>query len=485
MAEKDKKSNPLISVATGSLVLIVALVALWKNETRFDYYRAAREARVVTSLDEAVNGEAICYTGPMDQSLTLTGDYVESFTGYLTIDRDAEIYAWDEERDDDSVTYRLRWMNRVESNSRNRDVQQVLSDRRFSPTRYVVGDLPFGAPSIELVDEFEVLSPSKMKLSEAGEKLKLKQLGDHVYLPKQQHRDLGDERLLYSGIPVPSQATYFGSFRDGIGIPDARKKRDGFINSIIGDSGVLFHLAAGDRDTSLSTIKSHLRRLKWSIRGGGTIGVIAGLRIVFNAILGFLFHLPVIGKLAEDGSTFAAICIGLPLSIFVISISFLWAHPLLLVLLSVTIGGIWFYLKNRAKSSQQTLKQSLDEEYGHTLSTSEIKELEFIELARVSMSDAEISDGEDEFLKTWATKHGWSDSRFEQMLTRAAGPGDSVGDTSTTEGHLNNLIRLAMSDGNLSSYELKAIRHAGQRAGFDKAAVNDLIGRVRSATAGA
>ena len=116
----EKKDSKWLGLMIGPLISCCAVVALWKNETRFDYHRAAAATDSVQSPRDATNGQLISLTGPMDQSLTIQGTYVDSFTGYLQVRRVAEIYAWDREEDsDDGVTWTLRWMSSVEGNSRN------------------------------------------------------------------------------------------------------------------------------------------------------------------------------------------------------------------------------------------------------------------------------------------------------------------------------------------------------------------------------
>ena len=72
----------------------LSVCVLWKNETRFDYYDAARKTSQVDSLDEARDGESISFTGSMDRTAKIVDDYVIELQGYLTVQRDAEIYCW-------------------------------------------------------------------------------------------------------------------------------------------------------------------------------------------------------------------------------------------------------------------------------------------------------------------------------------------------------------------------------------------------------
>mgnify|MGYP001818553037 CR=1 FL=1 len=109
----------------GPALILASLVVLYKNEARYDYSREAAGTIVLQNVADGTEGQLISCTGPMDQSLTIRGKYVDAFVGYLVVYRSAEIYAWDrDEDDDDRVTWRLRWMNSPQSNRRNSIIKQ-------------------------------------------------------------------------------------------------------------------------------------------------------------------------------------------------------------------------------------------------------------------------------------------------------------------------------------------------------------------------
>ena len=110
MAETKKKGNPLV---VGLILLGASIGALWKNEHRFDYYKAARATEPVQTVGDLASGDLFSHTGKMDQDLTLKGKYAQTFQGFLEVHRSAEIYAWDRDEDDDSVTWSKEWMSSV------------------------------------------------------------------------------------------------------------------------------------------------------------------------------------------------------------------------------------------------------------------------------------------------------------------------------------------------------------------------------------
>ena len=407
MAREEK--NRWAGIVIGPVLVFLSLVALWKNETRFDYFRAAEGTQEIATLGEALSGQLISFTDDMDRGLSLPGEYVESFTGYLVVWRQAEIYAWDKDTSDDHTTWNLEWMSSVERNSRNSGITQQLSSNRFTPATYTICALAVDCALIEFVDasqslDFSKLSVKRERVVEENSHFYLRK-GASVYLRKGASDNLGDERISYSGILVPDTATYFGKWDSQKGVADTTHQRTGFVNQIIQDSGILHHVVAGDRDTALATMKSHIVRLRWIVRLIGTVCVVFGFYSLFATIVGVLFHLPIIGHIAQTGAFLLALVIALPLALFTIAIGYSVAHPLVLVLLIAAFVAVSWVLWRRGKSSQQALKNSLDNQYGHTLNAYETKELEFLELAQLAMSDANFCDQEKDFLRHWARKH--------------------------------------------------------------------------------
>lgn len=472
-----KKKNSWIGILIGPAITFFALAAIWKNETRFDFHKAAAKTPVVDSLDQAIDGEDFSYTDQMDTGLQIQGDYVEHFTGFLRVDRSAKIYCWDRDEDSDNrVTWKRRWMSSVQSNSRNSGIRQTLSSKQFMPSQYEVGPLTVETEKIEFVDSTADIAPAKLALQPKYQKLRPE--GEYFYLRKGTSDQIGDERISYTGIPVPATATYFGKFSGGRAVADTSQQRTGWINMLIQDTGILHHVVAGDRQTALATMKAYIGWLKWVVRLSGAAASVLGVYILCATIFGFLFHIPVIGRVAEAGSFLVALAIGLPLALITMVSAYFIAHPFLLLGIGGVVVGGFFMLRGRAKKSQAAVQQDLQRRYGHTIEVDELKDLEFIELAQLAMSGGELGPDEEKFLKDWSKKHGWDDAKFESLMHRAKNERTLSG-TGDNDEHLMNVVRLALADGSLSSYELSAIRNTAMRVGYDNQTINDLIARVQ------
>ncbi|NBC47069.1 MAG: hypothetical protein GVY22_03555 [Gammaproteobacteria bacterium] len=474
---ESERKNRWAGFLVGPAIVLIALGAIWKNENRFDYHQAAKKTQPAESVQALPSGQGFSYTGSMDQQLTLAGEYVDAFTGYLEVRRSAEIYAWEKDRDsDDRVTWSQRWMSRLESNSRNSGMTQRLSSRTFTPREYQVGDLTVEGARIELVDDAVTIPPADLQITDAA----LQPQGDYLYLSKGQSDNLGDERVRYTGIPVPLTATYFGKAEAGRGVADTSQARTGMINALIQDTGVLHHIVAGERETALATMAAHISRLKWIVRAVASVAVIVGFNLLFSAMLGFLYSVPVIGGLARSGSFLLSLAFGLPLILVTMLSGYLYANPLVLAAIAVLIVGGLVALGQRKQKTQKAVYRDLETQYGPKLQTLSMKELEFIELAKLVFSDDHLDPKEEEYLRRWSRKQGWNDTRFSEMLNRAKALGaGGPPSLNATEEQLKNLIRLALADGDLSRSELQTIQHAARRLGFDQRRVARLTQEVQ------
>ena len=135
-------------------------------------------------------------------------------------------------------------------------------------------------------------------------------------------------------------------------------------------------------------------------------------------------------------------------------------------------------MRQRGNSSQAALKNQLDNDYGRVLGGSDLKELEFLQLAQLASSDSGISEDEEAFLRQWARKHRWPDSKYRHLLSKAQAQRESTDDDitpKTSEQHVLTLIRLALADGSMSQYEMKSIRKAAKKNGVGDSKIRELV----------
>jgi hypothetical protein len=481
---RRREKNTWAAIIIGPAIIGGSVLALWKNEHRFDYHKAAASTEPAAEVRGLNVDQVFSYTGGMDQGLTMQGQYVESFTGYLTVKRSAEIYAWHESEDDDGGTdWDRRWMNSVENNSRNGGINQQLSSNRFIPRTFQTGDLEINTDRVEFVDRFESITPSDLDLSSKGREQDLELRENYFYLAKGKSDNLGDERLSYRALPVPSTATYFGKYGGSQAVAHQAEVREGFISSIIKDTGVLHHLVAGERAVALSTMKAHIRRLKMIVRGVGLVVNVLGWAILFSFFTRFLVHIPVIGELMQWGAFLLSVVFGLTVGTVTIVTAWVTSQPIMLVGILVASVGALFMLRRKARSSQESLRGSLEAQVGYGLSPEQLKEMEFLELIRLAGKDGQVDVSETKYLGDWGQRQGWDDAKIATLVERALTNLNAPGRPTTSRDHLLQLVRLALADGTLSGQELKTIRKAAKDIDCSRRELSQLIAQARRGAA--
>ena len=202
--------------------------------------------------------------------------------------------------------------------------------------------------------------------------------------------------------------------------------------------------------------------------------------MLFGSAVGFLYHLPIIGSVAEWGVFVISLILGLTLSIITILVSYLAHHPIILILFLLMFAGAWILIKGKAANSQQKIKARVDLDMGHQLTRDELAELQFIELLRLAKADQKVDTEERKYLSQWAKRHGWNKEKTQELIQRAKRDED----TSSTEfsgEHLRTLIRLALADGQLHRYELNAILTTAKQNGYSSSDVAKIIRNEKAA----
>lgn len=473
MANK-KKNNAFAGLLFGPALIGFSILGLWKNEHRFDYHKAASKTEVAQDVRGIPEGTVFSYSGEMDQGLTMKGGYVNAFTGYLTVRRNAEIYAWDRDEDSDGdVTWSRRWMSSVERNSRNEGLRQKLNSDRFLPERFRIGELDVDTARVQFVDSFQSIPVETLQLNQAGSRFGFTTRDEYYYLSKGKADELGDERVSFKGLPVPPLASYFGKFGGEMAIAHQAVTREGMVSSMIADTGILHHVVAGNREIALATMKAHIKRLKMIVRFVGTAVNTFGWLILFGTFTRFLIHIPIIGNLLQRGVLLLGILFGTVVSILTITAAFVTSKPLILLLIAIAAVVPIALLRRNAKRSQLRTRAQLEGELGHSLSADEIKEQEFTELVGIAHADGSMDFTEKSYLTNWGRNHGWNETKTDQLIASARNQ------TGGADKHVYRLIQLMLADGEIDERELRTLRKAAKDAGFSQADLQPMIARAR------
>ncbi len=474
MAEKKRKKGN--GILFGLILLGASIVAIWKNEHRFDYHKAARDTTAVDAIAQLSPGDLFSHTGSMDRELTLEGRYVRSFQGYLEVRRSAEIYAWDRDEDDDGVTWSKKWMSHLENNERNEGLRKKLQSDTIAPSRYAVAELVVDSSKIQFVDPSESIPSADLTLTRQGSDLGLAPRDDYFYLIKGNPDQLGDERISYRGIPVPEVATYFGRWENGRAVAHQAEVKEGFISDIIQDKGILHHLVAGPRDTALASIKAHLARVKTIVRIIALVLCTIGGGILFSSLTRLLVFIPIVGPLMHRVTGWIGLLVGFGLGLLTLAVAFVTSKPVILAIIAVVIAAGLVMLAVNAGRRRGRIRERIAGSLGHPPSRDELAELEFIQLRQLAAWNGTITPDEQRQLDRWTARNGWSPEKVSELVHRAE---RESGQASERE-KLEALIRYSLADGRIDRKELKTLQTAASWAGIGKKGLGALMNQVQS-----
>ncbi len=516
MASK-KKNSVLGTILLAPVLIIGSILALWENEDRFDYHKAAQETLPVQTPAQGAANKTISFTGQLDTSIPITGEYGERFNGFHIVERRAEIYSWEETEDDDKTTWTLDWYSEVEDNSRNQRLRQRLSDATLYAPKYLIGGLDIAPERIHFVDDWIPITPEGLELSETGHRLGLARSGDYLYARQVPGIDtLGDERVSYNGITNAPTATYFGELAGGRAVGRQFEVHEGIISRIIRNDGILHHLVNGLREDALFKIGEDFVRKRWMVRIGGTIAIILALFMLFDAFAGALYRIPYFGRLVSAGVFLASLLLGLGIALFVILSGIILHNPLAVALPGFLVLGGVIYLVQRSRVAKANAEKTLEQRLATnrtagaaavpspagiaatpaaaiSVTGNQVRdsaaaaadtitiEQTFINLSMLALAEGGLHRKEYRYLAEWGKRNGVTSERMEQLFAAARKP-LNPGHPANRE-DLELLVCMAMADGVLSKQEWSMLMGFGSRIGLAETEVRSMIRDVESGAA--
>ncbi|QDU89433.1 hypothetical protein Pla175_28230 [Pirellulimonas nuda] len=476
-------------VATGSAIVVAGVLALWENEGRFDFYRAARDAPVVQSAADAAAVDTFSLTGEVDTQVPIEGRYVKPFASYLCVDRAASVCSWHKSGDSD---WKLSWGPSVPDNARNQGVKQTLRGGALFPTKYLVGDLEVHPDAVQLVDDKVPISGVDLPLTQAGRQAGLLQARACLVRGNLAHPRLGDERLDYTGVPNAPVATYFGKM-------DGRRARGkqfdvspGRLSALLYErylpadlmknDGVLHHLVNGDRRHALGVLKSRSAKETWLARLGGAAVVVLGVYGLLERFSNLLYHVPVLGQIARWGMLLLSVLMGAALSLLVVAVSAMVHHPWALgPPLALVAAGAWWLIRG-SRRAQTHAREAVDhyqhERLAQASGTPTVPlpaardERMFSNLIKLAVGDG-LGKRENRLLVRWGKKHGITKPRMQKLFAEAQRD-PAPADAASRDGFIL-MVAVALADGKLSVREQSVLVAMAARLGISKDEVRRII----------
>jgi len=352
-------------IAIGLLMFIISFGVLYMNEGRVDVSKIAEGAVEVTSTELALpemNEQLVYSSGTMTSEEKL-GDMFLEAGDYLSVQRNVEMFAWEEtsestsktnvggsETTETTYTYSKEWTSNPMDSSSFKD-----QNGHMNPSMVIESDsatvqsAKFGVYNINMQ---EVSLPAHIDLVLTDENVIL---DDYLYRANGKYLfdgygnignpDIGDIRISYSVIANPlNNATIFG-------------KLDTNNQSILPYFGKkdtkLFRVFNGGRDSAISTMSTEYKVITWMLRLVGFLLMWGGMMAMFGPISVVLDVLPIFGSISRGLIGAVTFVVALVLSVAMIIFSMIvhsWIAMLviMLVLAGLLAGGVFLFLKMRA-----------------------------------------------------------------------------------------------------------------------------------------
>ena len=355
--------NSIKGVIIGFIAFIISFVLLYWNEGRADISKIARTAIEIEANSNApieANKKLVSVTGEL-QSNEKIGDTFLREGNYISITRNAEMYAWTEikstetkkelggsETTKTTYKYEKKWTSKPPSSSNfkkpkgHQNPKMQISQRFLKVNNAKIGIFDLNMKKIQLPEQQEIQLDSNAVIS-----IYEFELVSDRYLFKGDgsitNPIVGDIRISYSVLYNPIEtATVFGSLNQ-----DKNK-----ISPFYGKK-TLYRIFEGTRDGAISTMKTEHTVLTWVLRLVGFGLMWVGLMGLFGPISTILDILPIFGTITRVGIALITFVISLILSIVTIIVSMIAHSPIALVIvISSLIVGTIFYLKNKRKKQQ-------------------------------------------------------------------------------------------------------------------------------------
>jgi len=472
--QRNNKNN-LVGILLAPILIFIAMLTLWRNEGRFDYHQEAVKSRPISSGEGSIQGETISYTDQVEDTVFDT-DYLKQFQNYLQVKQQAQIYSWHETTKKGANSWSLNWHSYVQTNSRNSGITQRLEEREFFPAHFKMNKLVISKDQIHFVDDDFSIQISELQFTEKSKKLGLKKFNDYLYLSKGDpaaEARLGDERVYFRGIPLPDTSTYFGQLSDGQGVAKQFDYDHGWISMLIQNDGIVHHLVAGDRKTALESLRSHILYVKWLVRIVASLIMLLGFHIIFSSLLHLLISLPIIGNLVGMGSFIVSSVLTILLAGGTILSGYLYHHPGQLIFGISAILVILTILRRDQKSTKRYAGKNLQTNFSPDTYSQLLNHL-----ISFAIHDGKLNPGEEKFLIKFGKRHGLDQTQIKNLIAEAQ-KGNLPAKGAVQKNEMILFASLAMSDGFLSSSELKHLYSLGTSANMSTEDVNKLVRQVK------
>ncbi|MEB3196476.1 MAG: TMEM43 family protein [Candidatus Sericytochromatia bacterium] len=326
----------------GVVFFLASFVVLYKNEGTVDESKMARSAVEISAAapDASKVGQFVAATGPLASQAKL-GDEFLAPGNYLKLTREAQMYAWVENKEsrtekqvggsEKTVTtysYKRDWTGYPrDSDKFKRQVGHHNPPMTVKGTSVTADQGSLGSLSLDMA-KVALPSGSPLRLSEASIKGGTA-VGNQLYVGRANPNDprVGDVRVTYSALAPGGTYTVLGKLESASAIGPAMVEDREF-----------YRVFQGSKKDALETLSTEYKLWIWGFRLLGFLLCWGGLGMMVSPINTLLDVLPFLGSFGRGLTGFVTFPIALFLSGLTILIA--WITHSLVAMVVIGVAGL-------------------------------------------------------------------------------------------------------------------------------------------------
>lgn len=345
---RKRGRGSLAGALFGLLLFLGSTVLLWTNEGRTDLSKIARDAVIVSPKSDgaAAQGQLVAITGDLESEEAAADPVYRIGGNYLRLERQVEMYAWVEKKeDDDSYSYETTWTadpadsSTFHEPSAPTNPTMPVHDEVFYAHRGSVGGFHFDPNRARLpASEDVTLHQGDLDLPNGARVVD----GIHIYTGwgSPARPRVGDVRISYQAVPAGRTATLYGRLQNDR------------VEAYLEGGDKLYGVWLGNHDEALAAMHQAYVFQGWALRVGGLVMMWMGMNLVFSPLTNLLGGIPLLGDLSRGLVWAVTFIVSLVLTVVIVVVSFI-AHRwyLLLILLALVLAGLALLYRKRQEEA--------------------------------------------------------------------------------------------------------------------------------------
>ena len=376
----DRIAKSIAGTLFGLLLFLGSFALLWWNEGKIDLSKVAQTALEVNAEKEApagAEGSLVCISGIVSSGESLDDGLFLKTGNYITIHREAEVYAWVEKKNSEThkdsagggetttttYNYEKKWVSSADNSNEfkkpeGHDNSQAM-DRLVQSEVKTVPEVKMGLYTIQ-TDSLDL--PGTETIKDLKNDVELVSVGDNAaahingqYISIRKTKSdsaiplIGDERVSYSVLKADFKGSAFGKL-NGSGLDTFMVIAKG--GDALKNNDRLFRIFKGDKASAVATLHGEFVFWLWILRLIGFLMMWIGLAMIFDPISKVLDIVGFIGSMSRFLINTLLFAVAFALSLVTIIVAAI-AHSVvvLAVVIPALLLGLVFFIKSRKKNS--------------------------------------------------------------------------------------------------------------------------------------